>query len=79
MKLQAGIASGLLVASACSGQAGPDRSAAISQASTSNPYVFVVMMENTNASQIYGVPLLRGAAGAATNDFADLFVSGFFP
>ena len=29
--------------------------------------------------EIFGVGLLRGAADPATNDFADLFVSGFFP
>ena len=29
--------------------------------------------------EIFGVGLLRGAADPATNDFADLFVPGFFP
>jgi hypothetical protein len=32
-----------------------------------------------SVEEIFGVGLLRGAADPATNDFADLFVPGFFP
>ena len=38
----------------CGGGGGPDPNATQSQASTTNPFVFVVMMENHDASQIYG-------------------------
>jgi len=40
---------------ACGGQSGsPEAQSSVSQGTTTNPYVFIVMMENHDASQVYG-------------------------
>jgi hypothetical protein len=58
----------------CGGEAGPPESrASVSQASTTNPYVFLVLMENHSASQVIGskdapyINSLVAAYATATN------------